>query len=299
MRLFWCVMSVVLGIFLSFFLLAPKAIEVLLIPIQQSGILPQQKDAVQARWEIREDGTMVLLNAAELKEAYEERASSSKPLKLAGFEIFEPGAEKPWATTEFVSRTGVIYLKPMDPFMVHLKASLVLGIFLALPVILYQIYAFVAPGLLPHEKSWVVPCYFGAMVLFPVGAAFAYFLLRFALMFFARYVSPDAYVFNDVRAYLSFALMTMLAFGIVFELPIAILLATRIGLVKTEFLASKRKVIFVVLMIISAVATPTGDPFTLMAMTLPLYGLFEMSLVISRFAERKAQEREEEESLDA
>ncbi|MEQ8818723.1 MAG: twin-arginine translocase subunit TatC [Sumerlaeia bacterium] len=212
------------------------------------------------------------------------------PYDIAALVFADPVSGQPLATFLRSDRQGVFYLRPMDPFLIRLKAALILGILIALPIIFYQVYAFIAPGLTPNERLWAGPFYFSALLLFPIGAAFAYYMLRFALLFFAQYASEDVYVFNDLRAYLSFALTTMLAFGVVFELPLLVLLVTRLGLVSVEKLASQRRLVFVILLVIAAVATPTGDPFTLAAMTLPLYALFELSLIVSRLTAAKAED---------
>ena len=291
-RLLACFWAVLVGVVLGWFV-SGQAIELLIQPIQSAGLVARPSDAQVLQLELGKDGRLSIRGGAALHQALATRGNSepakeAQPAPLSRMEIFLEGTDKPAAVWQSVARSGVIYLRPMDPFLIRLKAAMMLGVALALPVILHQIYAFVSPGLLPHEKVWVAPCYLAAILLFPVGVAFAYFLLKYALIFFAQYVSPDAYVFNDVRAYLSFALTTMLAFGVVFELPIVVLVLTRIGLVGVETLAAKRKLVFVGVMVLSAVVTPTGDPFTLMAMTLPLYVLFEISLVVSRLADRAA-----------
>ncbi|MCB2154333.1 twin-arginine translocase subunit TatC [bacterium] len=306
-RLLRSVVAIVIGCIVGYFL-APVGIDLLLDPIRQSGLLPKQDLTVQ--FEIQDDGQMKLLNPEIIPDwavqpvddgttatAQVKRPEKAETRRITRIELHAPGSEMPFAAVDTVERSGVIYLRPMDPFIVRLKAALVLGILLALPYVLLQVYAFIAPGLLPHERAWAGPCYFSALVLFPIGAAFAYYCLKFALIFFAGFASDQAYVFSDIRAYLSFALTSMLVFGVLFELPLVVLLATRMGLVSVDTLAGKRKHIFVALLVVAAVVTPTADPFTFMVLTLPLYGLFEISLLLGRIADAKAEERiaEEEE----
>lgn len=282
--------AIALGIFIGLFI-APWFLDILTRPMVDSGLLRRDEAVTVARIEVLEGGGLSLRNASELVPSIHD-GTTSESVSLSSLEFFQPGAGEPFAVSLPARPSGLIYLRPTDPFLVYLKASLVIGIVFALPVILYQVYAFIAPGLLPRERRWAGPCYAAAIILFPVGATFAYFILKYALMFFAQFISADTYLFNDVRAYLSFALTTMLAFGFVFELPIAVLLATRTGLVTVDTLAAKRRVIFVAILIISAVVTPTGDPVTLMAMSLPLYLLFEVALVVSRIADRAAAKHE-------
>jgi sec-independent protein translocase protein TatC len=107
-------------------------------------------------------------------------------------------------------------------------------------------------------------------------------------------VQEGAYLYNDMAAYLSFVLYTMAAFGIVFELPLAIVLATQLGLIRREVLAAQRRVVFVVLVFVAAVVTPSQDPITLMIMAVPLYLLFEASLAVSKMLEAARIRRDAE-----
>jgi len=162
----------------------------------------------------------------------------------------------------------------------------VLGVLFALPVILWEIWSFVAPGLVPSERRFALPVIAAGTILFPIGALFAYFMLGVTLQVLSAFSFGETPVMNDATEYLSFVLMMMLAFGVVFELPVGIVIATRLGLVSVAWLASRRRYVFVVLLLVAAVVTPTQDPITLFAMALPLYVLFEASLIVSRFFER-------------
>ncbi|MCC5874711.1 MAG: twin-arginine translocase subunit TatC, partial [Candidatus Sumerlaeia bacterium] len=188
----------------------------------------------------------------------------------------------------------LLYLRPMDPFLVRLKAALVFGLFLAMPFLLYQVWAFIEPGLVDRERRVALPLLLAGTVLFPLGAGFAYFMMEIALRFFASFVVADAVMFNDAQAYLSFVLTMMLAFGIVFELPLALVLAMHVGITTPEWLAARRKYIFVFLLVAAALITPTGDPITLMALALPLYALFEISLIVGRMLRQDAEVMDEE-----
>lgn len=216
-------------------------------------------------------------------------------LRLAGGE-FPPGGKLD--RIEFVrtgseevvgylgqDKGGIIYLSPMGPFMITLKTAFAVGLVLALPYMLWQAWAFVAPGLYRRERRFAVPFILSGCLLFAVGCGFAYVTMRFAVEFLAQFVQPGAYLYNDMGEYLSFVLYTMLGFGLVFELPLATLLATKAGLVRRETLAGQRRVVFVVLVFISAVITPSADPFTLLALAIPMYLLFEVSLLVSRLTE--------------
>lgn len=227
--------------------------------------------------DIAEDGSLRLREPSSLAALPGDARIAFHPVgQDTPIRVFDPsGSESP-----------IIYLRPVDPFVVRLKAAMVIGIMLALPVILFQAWAFVAPGLLPREKRLALPLIVAGSLLFPLGAVFAYYLLDVTLLFFAQFVMPNAAVQNDARAYLSFALFMMVAFGTLFEFPLGVILATRTGLVTADWLAHRRGAIFVVLLVTAALITPSGDPVTLVALALPLQILFEISLVVSRLMDR-------------
>lgn len=203
-------------------------------------------------------------------------------------EIRAEGAEKPLAHWEPERPAALLYLKPTDPLFIRVKAAVVLGVLFSIPVIIYEIWAFLAPGLVARERRFALPVIVAGSLLFPLGAGFAWFLLDVTLSFLASYSSENAAPMNDMNAYLSFVLFMMLAFGAVFELPLLVVLATRAGLVTVGWLAKRRKIIFVFLLVLAAFITPSGDPFTLMALAGPLYLLFEVALLVSWLMDRSS-----------
>jgi sec-independent protein translocase protein TatC len=262
------------GVVIGYFL-APWPLEWLSAPMERAhaAALAQQQARV-IDLDVGEDG------ALRLREPGAIARLDRKTVLRFHVDGMEPVEYRPQQTP------SLFYISPMDPFMIRLKAAIIIGIVLALPVILYQTWAFVAPGLLASERRFALPVITAGSILFPLGAAFAFFLLEVTLRFFSTFVMGNAAMMNDARAYLGFALSMMLAFGVVFELPVAIVIATRMGLVTVDWLAERRRYIFVFLMVLSAVATPSGDPFTMMAMALPLYLLFEIALQISRMLDQ-------------
>ncbi|MEO8377478.1 MAG: twin-arginine translocase subunit TatC, partial [Candidatus Sumerlaeota bacterium] len=163
--------------------------------------------------------------------------------------------------------------------------------------LLFQAWAFIAPGLMPNEKRLAGPLIIAGSILFPVGAIFAYYLLDVTLYFLAQFAVGDTAMQNDAQAYISFALTMMIAFGAVFEFPLLVVLLTRVGIVSTEWLAKRRAHIFIFQLIVSAIVTPTGDPVTLLSMALPLQILFEIALLACRFLDRlSARDKEEAEA---
>lgn len=278
-RLFMCVIALVLGIVVGGFL-APAVIDILLAPIRDA--LPTNKVDVVVRAVLAEDGTLHVLNPEALRPAPGTPPEAVKPRHIDRLEIAAGDGGPVLALWENPKASGVAYLRPLDPLMIQFYASLLIGVFLAMPVFLWQIYGFVAPGLYKEERNVLIPFFAGVFVLFPVGVVFAYYMLSFAMGFLMSFAADDTFFYNDIRAYLSFALTTMAAFGALFQLPLVVLILHRLGIVSVELLASQRKLVFVVLLVIAAIATPP-DPFSMLALTLPLYALFELSLLLARF----------------
>jgi sec-independent protein translocase protein TatC len=183
-------------------------------------------------------------------------------------------------------RTTFFYFHPVDPFVLTIKAAFMTGILLALPIWLWQVWLFVAPALSRKERRYVMPLLVLALVLFPVGAGFAYYSLKFALGFLSRYAIPGLEPRLDILKYVSFALTMMIAAGCVFEVPLIILFLTRIGVVSTKTLRKYRGAAIVLIFIISAALTPP-DPLTMIAMAIPLLLLYELSIWLARPLERK------------
>jgi len=178
-------------------------------------------------------------------------------------------------------------LKVQTVFIIKLELALIAGIMLSLPVIFYQIWAFVAPGLLENERKYVVPVITFATISFIVGAAFAFFvIIPFALDFFLSLV-PET-VKNNIALdfYFGFVARIVLVFGIVFELPVVSLLLTKLGLLTPQFLRKYRRYAIVVIFVLAAILTPP-DPTTQIMLAVPLLLLFEVSIWISYFFAKK------------
>lgn len=284
-RLFFCVLALVIGVVVGSFL-APAVIDILLLPVRDA-VVPDKTELV-VRAVVAPDGSMKISDPAALIALTDKKEKDAPPQHLSRLEIVAGDGGPVVAVWENPRTSGVAYLRPLDPLMIQFYASLLVGLFLAMPVFLWQIYGFVAPGLYREERSALIPFFVGVFVLFPVGVAFAYFMLKFAMGFLMSFAARDTLFYNDIRAYLTFALTTMAAFGALFQLPLVVLILHRLGIVSVELLASQRKIIFVALLIVAAVATPP-DPFSMLALTLPLYALFELSLLLARFQTPRAR----------
>ncbi len=176
----------------------------------------------------------------------------------------------------------LIYLSPADPFTITLKLSAVIGIILAFPVVVYHVWSFLSPALEKEEKRAVIPALYLGLVLFVAGAAMGYFgALPVTLEFFARFEGEVMESQLEIGATLAMVTKMLLAFGVIFELPVVIMVLTAMGLVTPEFLRSKRRHNAVAMTVLASVITP-GDVITLtILMLVPLILLYELSIFLS------------------
>jgi sec-independent protein translocase protein TatC len=183
--------------------------------------------------------------------------------------------------------TSIIATSVVAPFMTPLKLSLIAAIFVAMPYILYQAWAFVAPGLYRHEKRFALPLFVSSVVLFYVGVAFAYYVV-FPLMFsFLTATAPTGVrMMTDMANYLDFTLLLFFAFGIAFEMPVATVLLVATGLVKVESLRKHRGYVLLGIFVVAAFLTPP-DAISQTFMAVPMYVLYELGIVLSQFLTRR------------
>jgi sec-independent protein translocase protein TatC len=179
---------------------------------------------------------------------------------------------------------SLVNLEVSAQFLIHMKVTFLCALVLAVPYLIYEIWKFVLPALYENEKRAVRGALGFASVLFYIGLAVAYSVIfPFMLNFFASYqVSPDVPNNFSLSSYISMFVSTRLAFGIVFEFPAVIAALSRLGVVSRSLLKQYRKHAFVVILVLSAVITPSGDPFTMMVVCLPLYLLYELSILICK-----------------
>ena len=196
--------------------------------------------------------------------------------------------------------SSMISTKPAGTFFTPMKLALMMSVFAAMPFILYQLWAFVAPGLYTHERKLILPLVISSTLLFYAGMAFAYFVV-FPLMFgFFIAVTPEGVsVMTDIGEYLDFILKIFFAFGVAFEVPIATILLVYTGATTAESLSQKRPYIIVGAFVIGMLLTPP-DIISQTLLALPMWVLFELGLIASRYfvGLRTERELEEETRLD-
>lgn len=196
----------------------------------------------------------------------------------------------------------LIYLSPADPFFINLRLGIYVGIVLSLPILVYQLWAFLSPALEKREKRAVIPALYLGTVLFIAGVALCYFAaLPATLEFFRYFLSTSLEGSLEIRATLGFIIKMLLAFGAVFELPIVIMLLSVMGIVTPQFLREKRRHAIVAIAVLASFITP-GDIIVLtIMMMIPLVFLYELGIFLSVGIYRGKQKRrmEYEQELEA
>jgi sec-independent protein translocase protein TatC len=170
----------------------------------------------------------------------------------------------------------------LEPALIKLKLVLFLGLFLSLPIVLYQLWAFVVPGLTRRERRMAIPFVLSSVLLFALGALFAYWSLPKALTFLLGFAGDQ---FAPVLAgdrFLSFVMVVALTFGLAFEFPVALVFLLVVGVISTRQLRQWRRVAILSIAIFAAVITPSSDPFTMLAMTIPMVLFYEAAIIVGR-----------------
>ncbi|MCP5027174.1 MAG: twin-arginine translocase subunit TatC [Actinomycetia bacterium] len=176
----------------------------------------------------------------------------------------------------------------LEQFSIRLTVSGYTGLALAMPVILWQLWRFITPGLHPHEKRYAVPFVLSGVILFFLGAALAFWTVPRALAFLVGIGGGDQFEpFFTASNYLGFLVKMMIGFGVGFEFPILLVFLQLAGMVKPQQLASWRRYAVVAIVILVAVITPSGDPFSLMVLSVPMYIFYEMSIIAGRILTRR------------
>jgi sec-independent protein translocase protein TatC len=222
---------------------------------------------------------------------------------LQQFDIFK-FLERP--ILPYLNGNKLKYTHPADPFSVLISASFTIGIVIALPVIIYQVWAFLAPALYRHEKRVVLPVIFGAIVLFVSGVSLSFFVVLPLAIGWLMKIAANTDALEPMityRDYFSFAVNMSLAFGLCFELPIVILLLATLGIVTPEFLRRYRRHALVLCVVAGALLSPGDLVWTTVLLAAPLYLLYELSVVLTvvvyRRRRRRAAQMAAEEAAEA
>lgn len=174
----------------------------------------------------------------------------------------------------------------LEPALVKFKLVGVMGLFFALPVVLYQLWAFVVPGLTKRERRLGIPFVFSSVFLFALGALFAYATLPKALSFLLGFAGSSFSPLLSGEKFFSFAVLVALTFGLSFEFPVVLVFLNVAGVVTTTQLRSWRRGAILGIAIFAAVITPSSDPYTMLAMSVPMWLFYELAIIIGRFMKR-------------
>jgi len=183
---------------------------------------------------------------------------------------------------------SLIFTTVAEAFFTYMKVAFIAGLILASPFVLYQIWAFVAPGLYQKEKRYVVPFVLGGSLFFALGILFGYFVaipigFKFLLGYATDFIKP----MPSMKEYLSFTIKFLLVFGLVFEFPVVLVLLARIGVIDAKMMARRRKYAILLIFIFAAVMTPP-DLISQVLMALPLMGLYELSILLAKIFGKKS-----------
>lgn len=218
-------------------------------------------------------------------------------VSIVAFIVFEPITDvllRPLCSlpSERLGPQGcnLVYMSPVEPVLVRLKITAFAGIIFASPVWLYQLWAFIAPGLRKEEKRYAFPFVASSIILFLIGTTFAYVTLPSALQFLVGLGGENFIPFFSAKDYLSFVTLITIIFGVTFELPLLLFFLGLIGVVSVEQLRKFRKGALVGITLLAAVVTPSQDPYTMLAMSVPLYLFYELVIVgLSIIGKRRAK----------
>jgi sec-independent protein translocase protein TatC len=183
--------------------------------------------------------------------------------------------------------SSLIFTSVAEAFFTYMKVAFIGGLMLTSPFVLYQVWAFVAPGLYRHEKRYVVPFVLAGTLFFVLGILFAYFIaIPAGFKFLLGYATDFIKAMPSMKEYLSFSMKFLLVFGLVFEFPVVLVVLARIGVVNARMLSRQRRYAILLIFIFAAVMTPP-DFVSQILMALPLVGLYELGILLSRVFGKK------------
>jgi len=174
----------------------------------------------------------------------------------------------------------------LEPLIIKLKLVGFLGLFIALPVVLYELWAFIVPGLTRRERRMGIPFVVCSMALFILGALIAYWTLPKALSFLLGFAGPQLTSLLTADKFLSFVMLVALSFGLAFELPIVLSFLLAVGVVSTRQLRDWRRGAILGIALFAAIITPSSDPYTMLAMTIPMVLFYEGAIIVGRLLKR-------------
>lgn len=184
------------------------------------------------------------------------------------------------------SECTLFYSGALEPALIKFKLVGFLGLFIALPIVLYQLWRFIVPGLTDRERKLAIPFVVSSMLLFALGAAFAYWTLPKALGFLLGFAGQQFVPLLTGDRFLSFVMLVALSFGIAFEFPIVLIFLTAAGVISTAQLRRWRRGAILFIAVFAAIITPSSDPYTMLAMSIPMWLFYEGAIIVGRLLKR-------------
>jgi sec-independent protein translocase protein TatC len=195
---------------------------------------------------------------------------------------------KPFLHIKEKTPISLVFLAPAEAFWMHMKVSFFASLIFSLPFIFFQIWKFISPGLKSNEKKYIIPFIFISTALFLAGSFFCFvIILPFAMTFLLGYKTGSLTPMISVGSYVDFCMKFILAFGAIFELPLAIIFLVKFGIVSPDSFAKNRKYAILIAFIAAAILTPTPDAFNQFLMAIPIVILYEIGILMSRIIYRK------------
>lgn len=251
------------------------------------------------------DGAMPLMeHLVELRSRLIKSAYAIAAGAIVGWIIYKPLVDFLRKPLEKLSKDpnvsqAFISFEPMEQFMLRIKMSGYVGLALAMPIVLFQVWKFVSPGLYKNERKYALSFVASATLLFALGAAIAYYTLPAALDFLTGVGGNDVQYQYTAESYLMLILYMMIAFGIGFQFPILLVFIQLAGVVSPKQLSQFRRFAIVIIFVIAAVITPSADPISLFALALPMVVFYEVSILIGRLVARRRAKRDSEADVPA
>jgi sec-independent protein translocase protein TatC len=250
---------------------------------------------LRARSDAVDDGAMTVMeHLAELRRRIIIAALAVAVGAIFGFLLYNSVLERlvePYCDVKQSLDPGatcrLVVTDPLESFSIRLKLSGFLGLLFASPIVLWQVWRFITPGLNPREKRYAVPFVASSIVLFLLGAGLAIWTFPKTLDFFAAFGGSELELLYTPGKYLNLLVMMMAIFGLGFEFPVVLVFLQIAGIVSWRNLASWRRYAIVGIFVIDAVITPSGDPVTLLAMALPMVLFYEAAILIGRLIDRR------------
>ena len=214
---------------------------------------------------------------------------------VVGFLLYEPVLDlllRPYCDVKGGADCRLVVTDPIEGFSTRIKLSAYLGLLLALPVVLWQLWRFITPGLNPNERRYAVPFILSSIALFGLGAVLALWTFPKTLEFFATFGGDQLELLYTPSKYIGLLVMMMLIFGLGFEFPVVLVALQAAGVLDWRTLVSWRRYALVGIFVIDAVITPSGDPVTLLAMAVPMCLFYEGAILLGRFVLRRDRVQE-------